>query len=43
MVTGGHLGFMQIRKVAQSYRLGNQLKFVMEPHANTNPSKNLIG
>ena len=43
MVTGGHLGFMQIRKVAQSCRLGNQFKFVIEPHANTNHSKNFIG
>jgi len=42
MVTGGHLGFMQIRKVAQTCRLGNQFKFVIEPHANTNPSKNFI-
>ena len=42
MVTGGHLEFMQIRKFAQSCRLGNQFKFDIEPHANTNPSKNFI-
>ena len=34
---------MQIRKFAQSCRLGNQFKFVIEPHANTNPSKNFTG
>ena len=42
-MTGGHLGYMQIKKVAQSCRFGNQIKFVIEPHANTNPSKNSIG
>ena len=43
MVTGGHLGFMQIRKFAKSCRLGNQTKFVHRPHVNTNPSKDFIG
>ena len=42
-VTGGQLGFMQIKKFAQSCRLGNQATFVQGPHASTNPSKNFIG
>jgi len=39
----GHLGFMQIIKVAQSCRLGNQAEIVVGPHGSSNPSKNFIG
>ncbi len=42
MATGGHFGFMQISKIAQSCHLDNQAKFVQGPHGSTNPSKNFI-
>ena len=38
----GHLAFMQIKKVAQGYRLGNQAEFVPRPNMNTNQQKNSI-
>jgi len=30
--SGGHLGFMQMTRVAQSCHLGNKAEFVLEPH-----------
>ncbi len=33
---------MQIKKVAQGCRLGNQAEFVPRPHTNTNQQKNSI-
>ena len=35
----GHVAFMQIKKVAQGCRLGNQAEFVPKPHINTNQQK----
>ena len=43
MAPGGHFGFMQISKIAQSCPLGNQAEFVLGPHGNTNQEKNFIG
>ena len=37
----GHLAFMQIKKVAQGCRLGNQAEFVPRPHTNTNRQKQI--
>ena len=39
----GHLGFMQITRVAQSCHLGNKAEFFLEPHYITNHLKMLIG
>ena len=33
---------MQIARVAQSCRLGNQGEFVLGPHGNSNPQKNFM-
>ena len=38
----GHLGFMQIRRVAQSCYLGNKAEFVLGPHYITNYKTNSI-
>jgi len=35
----GHLGFMQIARVAQSCHLGNTAEFVLGPHYITNHQK----
>ncbi len=43
MSTGVHFGFMQIKKNAQSCRLGNKAEFVLGPHMNANQQKNFIG
>ena len=43
MSAGGHLGFMQITKIAQSGRKGNQAGIVLGPPRNTNHQKNVIG
>ena len=40
---GGHLGFMQITKIAQSGHKGNQAGIVLGPPRNTNHQKNVIG
>ena len=42
MLNGGHLGFMQIARVAQSCRLGNQSEFILGPHGSSNPQKNFM-
>ena len=42
MRVGGHFGFMQIRKIAQSCQSGNQAKFALEPHVSANQQKNFI-
>jgi len=39
MGSGGHLGFMQITRVAQSCSLGNKTKFVLGPLHITNHQK----
>jgi len=31
MGSGGHLGFMQMMRVAQSYQLGNKAELVLRP------------
>ena len=38
----GHLAFMQIKKVAQGCRLGNQAEFVPRPNMNTDQPTNSI-
>ncbi len=38
MVTGSHIGFMQISKIAHGCHLGNQAKMIKDPHGSTNPS-----
>ena len=38
----GHLAFMQIKKVAQGCRLGNQAEFIPIPLINTKHQKNSI-
>ena len=43
MATGIHFGFMQIKKIAQSCRLGNQAEFVLGPRVNANQQKKFIG
>ena len=43
MGSGGHLGFMQIMRVAQSCHLGNKAEFVLGPHQITNHQKRFIG
>ena len=42
MASGGHLGFMQIIRVAQTCLSGNQARFVLEPMNITNQQKNFI-
>ena len=42
MSAGGHLGFMQITKIAQSGHKGNQAGIVLGPPRNTNHQKNVI-
>ena len=43
MSAGGHLGFMQITKIAQSGRKGKQAGIVLGPPRNANHQKNVIG
>jgi len=43
MHSGGHLGFMQITRVAQSCHLGNNANFVLGPHQITNHQNKFIG
>jgi len=39
MGSGGHLGFMQLIRVAQSCQLGNKAEFDLEPNYITNHQK----
>jgi len=43
MAPGGHLGFMQITRVAQSCQCGNQAEFTRRGQVSTNQQKNFIG
>ena len=38
-LSSGHLGFMQITRVAQSCRLGSQAEFVLEPDESKSTEK----
>ena len=43
MSVGGHIGFMQITKIAQRVHKGNKVEMVLGPLRNTNQQKNVIG
>ena len=43
VVNGGHIGFMQITRIAQSCQTGNQAEFFLGPLWNTNLQKKFIG
>ena len=43
MGSGGHLGFMQITRVAQSCQFGNKAEFVLGPHYIMNHQNKFIG
>ena len=39
MLAGGHIGFMQITKIAQRVHKGNQVEIVLGPLRDTNQQK----
>ena len=43
MSVGGHIGFMQITKIAQRVHKGNQAEILLGPPRDTNQQKNVTG